>query len=214
MVKVGRITWELGLNSLKSGNISVLMPNRDIVITKTGKSLRDLHVEDDLTIVPQTKTDRGDASGEFYVHRGIYQASACGRGAILHCHPLHTIAASSIFESGIPPAFNEGRDVLGTTKIVESRNSENLGEDPTVIGRILCMDKVIVVRGHGTFALAERLEQCLYLTHLLENNCRILFLEKEPALQVATDKRSRVDDGILRLSRGAETPASKRPSHE
>ena len=116
MVKVGRITWELGLNSLKSGNISVLMPNRDIVITKTGKSLRDLHVEDDLTIVPKTKPDRGEASGEFYVHRGIYQASACGRGAILHCHPLHTIAASSISSQVSRPPLTRAEMCSGPRK--------------------------------------------------------------------------------------------------
>lgn len=40
IVRVGRATWELGLNSLKSGNISVLLSENDILISKTGRSLK------------------------------------------------------------------------------------------------------------------------------------------------------------------------------
>ena len=66
--------------------------------------------------------------------------------------------------------------MLGPTAIVASRNRESLGEDPAGIGRALTLNKIVAVRAHGTFALAETLEQCLYLTHLLESSCRVLFL--------------------------------------
>jgi ribulose-5-phosphate 4-epimerase/fuculose-1-phosphate aldolase len=178
IVQTGRATWELGLNSLKSGNISVLLPNRRILITKTGRSLRNLKPRKDLTTVPRSQTGRGEASCEFDVHRAIYEITGCagGAGAILHCHPPCSIAASSLLRRAIPPAYNEPSDVLGQTVIVESRDRESLGEDPAVIGGALSMNKIIAVRAHGTFALAETLEQCLYLTHLLESSCRVLFL--------------------------------------
>jgi ribulose-5-phosphate 4-epimerase/fuculose-1-phosphate aldolase len=37
------------------------------------------------------------------------------------------------------------------------------------------------VRGHGTFALAETLDECVYLTHLLNNSCHVLFLKGQAA---------------------------------
>jgi ribulose-5-phosphate 4-epimerase/fuculose-1-phosphate aldolase len=176
IVQTGRATWELGLNSLKSGNISVLLPNRGILITKTGRSLRDLKPHKDLTTVPRSQTGRGEASCEFDVHRAIYEMTGCAGGAILHCHPPCSIAAGSLLRRSIPPAYNEASDVLGQTTILESRDRESLGEDPASIGRALSLNKIIAVRAHGTFAMAETLEQCLYLTHLLESSCRVLFL--------------------------------------
>lgn len=176
IVKIGRISWDLGLNSLKSGNLSVIMPNRDILITRTGKSLRELQPGKDLTIVPSVESDRGNASCEFYVHRAIYQITGTGSGAILHCHPPCSIAASSAFEENIPPAYNEAKDVLGTTAILNSADRESFGENPANVGHALRMNAIVAVRGHGTFALAENLAQGLYLTELLERSCRILLL--------------------------------------
>lgn len=176
IVQVGQDTWDLGLNSLKSGNISVLLAGQNILITKTGKSLRNLDPLADLTVVSRSCSDRGEASCEFHVHRAIYELARCTGGAILHCHPPSSIAASRIFKRAIPPAYNEAKDVLGETVILNSRDRELLGEDPTIIGQALSLNKIVAIKDHGTFALGETLEQCLYLTHLLETSCRVLFL--------------------------------------
>jgi ribulose-5-phosphate 4-epimerase/fuculose-1-phosphate aldolase len=181
-VKTGQATWDLGLNSLKSGNISVLLPKGDILITKTGRSLRELNPDTDLVITRHSDEERGEASCEFYVHRGIYRGTKDeGRGAILHCHPPCTIAASFVWPDKIPSSYNEARDVIEATPIVESRNRESLGEDPALIAAALTTAKIVAIRGHGTFALAATLEECLYLTHLLENSCRVLFMRSNAA---------------------------------
>jgi L-fuculose-phosphate aldolase len=179
IVNAAQATWDLGLNSLRSGNVSVLLSTNNILITKSGRSLRGLNPGSDLTVVSPFETDRGEASCEFYVHRGIYKRAARGRGAILHCHPLYTVAASWVCNGSIPPAYNEAKDVLGQTIILESQDQEKKGEDPVSIARALTDNKIVAVRGHGTFALAETLEECLYLTHLLENSCHVLFLRGE-----------------------------------
>jgi L-fuculose-phosphate aldolase len=79
----------------------------------------------------------------------------------------------------IPPTYNEAKDVLGRTPVLESQDQERLGENPASIARALAESKIVAVRGHGTFALAETLDECLYLTHLLENSCHVLFLRSE-----------------------------------
>jgi L-fuculose-phosphate aldolase len=176
-VRVGQATWDLGLNSLKSGNMSLLLPDRHILITKTGRSMRELNSETDLIAVDYRETERGEASCEFYVHRGIYLGvNDHRRGAILHCHGPCTIAATSVWEDHIPPGYNEAKDVLGRTRILESRDQERLGEDAEQIADALKEAKIVAVRGHGTFALAETLHECLYLTHLLETSCRVSFM--------------------------------------
>ena len=176
-VRVGQATWDLGLNSLKSGNMSFLLPDRHILITKTGRSLRELNSETDLVAMDFSETERGEASCEFYVHRGIYLGvNDHHRGAILHCHGPCTIAATWVWENYIPPSYNEAKDVLGKTGILESRDREALGEDAGQIADALKEAKIVAVRGHGTFALAETLHECLYLTHLLETSCRVSFM--------------------------------------
>jgi len=173
-VKVGQATWDIGLNSLKSGNISLLLHNGDILITRTGRSMRGLDAVRDLISIGREETKRGDASCEFYVHRGIYGAAGDSRrGAIVHCHGPCTIAATGVWDDHIPPSFNEAEDVLGSTRILESRRQESSGEDPEQIADAMKDAKIVAVRGHGTFTLAETLEECLYLTHLLETSCRV-----------------------------------------
>ncbi len=176
-VKVGQATWDLGLNSLKSGNMSLLLPDRQILITKTGRSLSGLDSETDLIAVDCMETERGEASCEFYVHRAIYVGvHDHQRGAILHCHGPSTIAATWVSQDYIAPSYNEAKDVLGKTRILESRDQETLGEDAEQIADALKDAKIVAIRGHGTFALAETLHECLYLTHLLETSCRVTFM--------------------------------------
>jgi L-fuculose-phosphate aldolase len=176
-VSVGQASWELGLNSLKSGNMSVLLRDHRILITKTGRSLKGLNFGTDLIATDLNETERGEASSEFYVHRGIYLGvNDHQRGAILHCHGPCTIAATWVWEDNIPPSYNEAKDVLESTRILESRHQESHGEDPEPIAGSLREAKIVAVRGHGTFALAATLRECLYLTHLLETSCRVSFM--------------------------------------
>lgn len=94
---------------------------------------------------------------------------------------MYTIAASWVCDARIPPAYNEAKDVLGHTLVLESQDQESSGEDPASIARALTDNKIVAVRGHGTFALAETLDECVYLTHLLENSCHVLFLRRQTA---------------------------------
>ena len=118
-VKVGQATWDIGLNSLKSGNISLLLHNGDILITRTGRSMRGLDAVRDLISIGREETKRGDASCEFYVHRGIYGAAGDSRrGAIVHCHGPCTIAATGVWDDHIPPSFNEAENTVSRERIL------------------------------------------------------------------------------------------------
>jgi L-fuculose-phosphate aldolase len=95
------------------------------------------------------ETERGEASCEFYVHRALYLGvNNQQRGAILHCHGPCTIAVTLVCEDHIPPSYNEAKDVLGRTRILESRNQETLGEDGEQIADALKDAKIVAIRGH------------------------------------------------------------------
>ena len=95
------------------------------------------------------------------------------------------IAATLVCEDHIPPSYNEAKDVLGRTRILESRDQETLGEDAEQTADALKEAKIVAVRGHGTFALAETLHECLYFTHLLETSCRVSFMTSSMAGKAA-----------------------------
>jgi len=66
--------------------------------------------------------------------------------------------------------------VLNTEEVVKL---ENLAGE---IARLLNEYKVVLVRGHGSFAISQLLEEAYYYTATLEQSCRLLYLLK--ALQV------------------------------
>jgi L-fuculose-phosphate aldolase len=56
------------------------------------------------------------------------------------------------------------------------------GELADEIARLLSECRVVLVRGHGSFAASQLLEEAYYYTTVLEQSCRLLYLLK--ALQV------------------------------
>jgi L-fuculose-phosphate aldolase len=55
-----------------------------------------------------------------------------------------------------------------------ARTGELAGE----IARLLSEYKVVLVRGHGTFAVSQLLEEAYSYTVALEQSCRLLYLLK------------------------------------
>jgi L-fuculose-phosphate aldolase len=50
------------------------------------------------------------------------------------------------------------------------------GELADEIARLMGEYRVVLVRGHGTFAASQLLEEAYYYTVVLEHSCRLLYL--------------------------------------
>ena len=74
------------------------------------------------------------------------------------------------------PAITRPKTFSGERESSNPATRKRLGEDAEQIADALKEAKIVAVRGHGTFALAETLHECLYLTHLLETSCRVSFM--------------------------------------
>jgi len=180
---VGRDLFARGLVSSSGGNISVRMGD-NIIITRRGCMLNNLH-ESDLIETGICKNSRSTplASSELPVHRGIYQNT--GASAIVHAHPPHAIALS-LTEREIIPNTVSGQETVGLVPVVGWDMEVKPGGLADIIGQTLNQNKIVMVRGHGSFSTGQLLEEAYELTTALEESCQVLCLLR--SLQVSPTK--------------------------
>ncbi|NLO77918.1 MAG: fuculose phosphate aldolase [Methanomicrobiales archaeon] len=111
------------------------------------------------------------ASSEYRVHLQVYRHTDAG--AIVHAHPAYAVALS-LSRDTIIPADSEGRMLLPKIPVVGGEpGTEALAEN---VGRALVSSPLVIARGHGTFARAERLVDAYILTAAAEHAARILVI--------------------------------------
>jgi L-fuculose-phosphate aldolase len=176
LIAVGKDLYERGLQTTRSGNISIRDGER-FLITQTGANLSHL-LESNLIHVDisQYLPISPEASCESPLHRAIYNVTDAL--AIVHAHPIHAIALAQILhEDGILPIHNEGLAGLKRIPIVDTTApGKDTGEEPTAIAGALRQSCSVVVRGHGAFAIGGSLDQAFYKMMLLEDTCQINLL--------------------------------------
>jgi L-fuculose-phosphate aldolase len=170
---IGRTLFDRGLVSSHSGNMSIRMGER-MVITRRGSMLGNLE-EHDLVETGISRNDRSTplASSEMRTHRAIYRETPAM--AIVHAHCPYTVALS-FCEKEIVPRDMEGVAVLQQIPVVKPSARLKAKGVEALIGRTLMKSRIIVVQGHGTFAVGQLLEEACHLTTALEESCRILHL--------------------------------------
>ena len=170
--EIGEDIFRSGLTSSHGGNMSVRDGDR-IVITRRGSMLGRLG-DDDLVetgMEPCSSDER--CSREIVVHRAIYAATDAQ--AIVHAHPLHTIARSFDADA-IVPVDSEGLYVLGEVPVVSSASTIASAEAGEVLARALEMAPVAVLRTHGPFATGATLEEAFMHVSVLEASATVLDL--------------------------------------
>ncbi len=137
--------------------------------------------EGDLVETGITKNNRATplASQELEVHRCIYKNTSAL--AVVHAHPPYAVALS-FTEEVIVPRDVEGRALLSKVPVLSAEMVDKLEGLAGEIARLVMEHKVVLVRGHGSFAVSQLLEEAYYYTVVLERSCRVLYLLK--ALQV------------------------------
>lgn len=171
----GREMFESRLNDSHSGNMSIRLGNR-ITITRSGSSLHALSSAD-LIDLPLYSSEIGQGSLETIVHRAIYSKNKCF--AIVHAHPVHTVAISFHIDRFRPidaegqHYFSKGIPVLQVEKAISSDEvAEKLPE-------LLRDSSVAIIRGHGAFATGKTLNEAYKWISSMENSAKILLLAHE-----------------------------------
>jgi L-fuculose-phosphate aldolase len=181
---VGRDLFTTGLVSSHSGNLSIRLGER-LIITRRNSGLGCLE-EHDLVETGINKNDRNTplASIELAVHRAIYRATPAL--AIVHAHPPHAVALS-LTETEIVPPCTEGLSTLGRVPVLGWNMEVKPGGLADIIAKALKQQRIVMVHGHGSFAIGQLLEEAHDYTTTLEENCQVICLLK--SLQVGVPKK-------------------------
>ena len=152
------------------GNMSVR--SRDgFFITRTGTCL-------DIAAEPVFVSLSGDApkeaSSEYRVHHAVYAST--NHLAIVHAHPPHAVAASLVMDA-IVPEDSEG--VMFCPHIPVVTGAPGTQDVADNVARALIKSKLVIARGHGTFAAGATLDYAYVYTSLAEHSCRVLSLKRQ-----------------------------------
>jgi L-fuculose-phosphate aldolase len=181
---VGHDLFTKGLVSSHSGNLSIRLGER-IIITRRNSGLGSLE-EHDLIETGINKNDRNTplASIELAVHRAIYRETPAL--AIVHAHPPHAVALS-LTEKEIVPIDAEGLSTVGRVPVLGWHMEVKPGGLADIIAQALKQHRIIMVHGHGSFAIGQLLEEAHNYTTTLEESCQVICLLK--SLQVGVSKK-------------------------
>ncbi|OIP21354.1 hypothetical protein AUK22_11780 [bacterium CG2_30_54_10] len=172
--KTGADLFTAGLNNSHSGNMSVRV-NRMLAITRTGSMLHRLDHSDIIeTTIDDDDSETIRASREIPVHRAIFRGTDAD--AIVHAHPAYAIALSLSLDH-IRPVDAEGFYYFPNgIPVIEVENPIASEEVGRAVVPLLKTCPIVVVRGHGSFAVGPTLEDGLHWTTSLEHSARILCL--------------------------------------
>lgn len=168
---IGRDIYVGQLTSSHGGNMSVRVGDR-IIIKRRGAQLGRLQPSDFV----ETNLYRNDsgvirASTELIVHRAIYLKTSAL--AVIHSHP-RTAIVLSMTRDAIVPIDNEGSYLLHKIPVVSVEFASGSPEMSNLVAETLREYKIMMVRGHGSFAIGQTLEEAFHWTSALEEAADII----------------------------------------
>jgi L-fuculose-phosphate aldolase len=152
------------------GNVSVREGDSGFYIKRTGAYL---DVATEPVFVPMTGNVPPEASSEFRVHREVYRKTP--HLAIVHAHPPVAVALSLIRDNVIPED-SEGRMFCPVIPVVSGEPGSQ--EIADTVSHALVSSKLVLARGHGTFAAGKTLDEAYLYTSLAEHACRVLYFKQ------------------------------------
>ena len=168
--RIGRRLFAEHLVGGNFGNMSVREGDRGFSIKRTGAYL---DLPGTAVFVPFSGDVPKDASSEYRAHRAVYQRTPYL--AIVHAHPPFAVAASLVMDS-IKPLDSEGEQFCPLIPVVNGApGSADLANK---VADALVHSKLVIARGHGTFAAGTTLDEAFQLTSIAEHACKILALKK------------------------------------
>ena len=165
--RIGRRLFSEGLVGGNFGNMSVRSGD-GFFITHTGSYLDN---PGEIVFVPLDGPAPNEASSEYRVHREVYRKTR--HNALVHAHPAHAVALS-IMCGEIVPRDSEGKMLCPVIPVVHGApGSDELAMN---VSDSLCLSKLTIASGHGTFAAGKTLDEAYLFTSLAEHSCRVLTL--------------------------------------
>ena len=174
--EIGRDLYGQNMVSSHGGNLSIRLGDK-VIIKRRGAMLGALKPHD----LIETRIDKNDsgvalASTELLVHRTVYQQTPAL--AICHCHP-RTAIAFSLCRDEIVPIDNEASYLLKKVPVVTEEFPSGTPQMAKKVASALQDYKIIMLRGHGSFATGQTLDEAFFWSSTLEEACQIMLFSKQ-----------------------------------
>ena len=173
--EVGRDLYEHTMISSHGGNLSMRLGDR-VIIKRRGAQLGRLKPHD----LVETQIEKNDsgvtlASTELLAHRTIYMKTPAL--AICHCHP-RTAIAFSLSRDEIVPIDNEASYLLKKVPVIYEEFASGTPEMANNLATALQSYKIVMLRGHGSFATGQTMDEAFHWSSTLEESCQIALYAK------------------------------------
>jgi L-fuculose-phosphate aldolase len=173
--EIGRDLYAQNMVSSHGGNLSIRLGDR-VIIKRRGAMLGQLKPHD----LIETGLEKNDsnvalASTELLAHRTIYLNTPAL--AICHCHP-RTAIAFSLSRNEIVPIDNEGSYLLKKIPVITEEFASGTPQMANKVAEALKDYKIIMLRGHGSFATGQTLDEAFFWSSTLEEACQIMLSAK------------------------------------
>ena len=169
IIQVGRRLYETGLAVAKSGNISARLNEKLILITATGTSLGNLSVGDivKVDLASMKSLDPKNPSSELPLHALVYKNFPAK--VVVHCHPPLINGYFTVNDTLKALTF-ETKFYLGAVPVVKQETPTVT--KPELVIEALKQNNLVVLKNHGSVAIADKFNDALNLTEALEEAVR------------------------------------------
>lgn len=201
MINVGKRLYDSGLAVANSGNLSARIDENDLFITATGASLGSLREDEVIRVNLSGAVAGGNIkpSSELPLHLLVYQ-NTCAK-VVMHCHPPLINGYFAVADKLKALSF-ETKFYLGEVPVIPQETPTVT--EPQAVVAALKTNNLVVLKNHGTVAIAESFKDALNITEALEEAV------KSAAVARLFDKHILDDlDGALKDNLQRNEPAYK-----
>lgn len=178
------------------GNVSVRMPDGNILITPSRVDYDEMQPEDLVVLSPEGEVVSGSrlSTSEREIHLGVMKKRR-DVGAIIHTHSPYAMAVCAR-DGGIPPFTEELCQLIGghvpiSRSFVPSSQHRRLGQ---VVVEAVTDANAVLIRNHGPVCFSRDLAQARVCCQILEKSARI-YLALLSAGGLQTIPEEAVQDG-------------------
>ncbi len=195
MIKVGKRLYDAGLAVDKSGNLSAKLDAENILITATGTYLGQLSENDIVKVNLADSKYVGEIkpSSELPLHALVYKNFPAK--VVVHCHP--PLINGYFAVSKILKAMSfETKFYLGDIPLIPQETPTVT--DPEAVIAALKTNNLVVLKNHGTVAIADKFQGALSITEALEEAVKSAALARLFDKDILDDLDTALKDDLKR----------------
>ncbi len=179
LTNAGRVLVLEGQGDYVAGHVSLRLPDRpdSFLMKPAGMGLDEMTLENIITVGLDGVKREGPSPrhNEVWIHSEVLRARP-DMNAVLHTHPVHAVAFSSL-DKPLLPVGNDGAIFFdGVPVFDETTDLITTRERGEAVARRLGQGRALILRNHGIVTCAPSIEEAVWLALKLERACRVQML--------------------------------------